>query len=91
MAEVHVIPTAELGHLAVVLALGMTLVAAVASVVGAQRRLSELVVTGRRAMLAAAGLATPTAPATAPEAAAVRASAQLMSPSRPASRAATAW
>ncbi len=58
MTAVQALPTAELGYLAVALALGMTLYAALASVVGARRRLGELVASGRRAMLAAAGLTT---------------------------------
>jgi cytochrome c-type biogenesis protein CcmF len=58
MAEVQALPTAELGYLAVVLALGLALFSAAASVVGAHWRLGELVASGRRAMLAAAGVST---------------------------------
>jgi len=58
MTDVRLPPTAELGYLATVLAFGLTLLAAVASALGAARGVGELVATGRRAMLAAAGLAT---------------------------------
>ncbi|MFN2251270.1 MAG: heme lyase CcmF/NrfE family subunit [Anaerolineae bacterium] len=49
---------AELGHIAVVLAFGAAVYAAVASAVGATRDLGELVLSGRRGLLAAAMFAS---------------------------------
>ncbi|MCE7939215.1 cytochrome C biogenesis protein [bacterium] len=58
MGEVQAWPTAEIGLLATATALGLTVVAAVASAYGARAGIDELVVSGRRAMLAAAALTT---------------------------------
>ncbi len=56
MADAQAWPTAELGLLATATALGLTVVAAVASVHGARTGKDDLVVAGRRAMLAATAL-----------------------------------
>lgn len=56
MADAQAWPTAELGLLATATALGLTVVAAVASVYGARTGKDDLVVAGRRAMLAATAL-----------------------------------
>ena len=58
MTEAPLVPTAELGHLALVLALGLCVVAIVAAVLGARRNDPRALLVARRALLGAAFCST---------------------------------
>jgi cytochrome c-type biogenesis protein CcmF len=58
MTEAPLVPTAELGHLALVLALGLCVVAAVAAVLGARRGDLRALLVARRSLLGAACCST---------------------------------
>ncbi len=58
MTEAPLVPTAELGHLALVLALGLCVVAVVAAILGARRADPRALLVARRALLGAAFCST---------------------------------